>query len=281
VDDFRGALLDWYEHHQRSLPWRDLDDGYAVLVSEIMLQQTQVARVVPAFRAFMTQFPTATALAHAPVADVVTAWQGLGYNRRAVALHRAAQAIVQQHGGRVPDDLAALMALPGVGAYTARAVLAFAFARDVAPVDTNVARVLSRAIAGSSLPAAQLQDLATSVVPPGAGRHWSAALMDLGASYCASRPRCAECPLAEHCAWASRGGEDPAARRRPASQPFAGSNRFHRGRLLDSLRRGPVTAAALAGAAQLEDSERASAMAAALVSEGLAQWDADVLRLPC
>ena len=278
----RSAVLDWYEHDRRSLPWRDIDDAYAVLVSEIMLQQTQVSRVVPAFASFMTRFPTPADLAQAPVADVVTQWQRLGYNRRAVALHRAAQVIVEQHAGRVPDDLAALQALPGIGAYTARAILAFAFGRDVAPVDTNVARVLTRAVAGAALRPSELQVLATSVVPAGAGRDWSAALMDLGATYCTSRPRCAECPLAEHCTWARAGGDDPAAPRpRTATQVFAGSNRCHRGRLLDSLRCGPVAAGALASAAQLDDHDRAHVLAQALVADGLAQWDAGVLRLPC
>ena len=278
----RSALLAWYARHKRTLPWRDIDDAYAVLVSEIMLQQTQVSRVVPAFASFMARFPTPAALAHAPVADVVTAWQGLGYNRRAVALHRAAQAIVEQHGGRVPDDLAALQALPGIGSYTARAVLAFGFGRDVAPVDTNVARVLTRAVAGAALRPSELQALATAVVPAGAGRDWSAALMDLGATYCTSRPRCADCPLAEHCTWARAGGDDPAApRRRTGTETFAGSNRYHRGRLLDSLRCGSVAVGALATAAQLDDHDRAHAMAQALVDDGLAQWDAGVLRLPC
>ena len=278
---FSSALLDWYQDHKRMLPWRDIDDPYAVLVSEIMLQQTQVARVIPAFESFMARFPTPAALAAAPVAAVVTAWQGLGYNRRAVALHRAAQAIVEQHAGRVPDDLDALLALPGIGAYTARAVLAFGFGRDVAPVDTNVARVLARAVAGAPQRASQMQALATSLVPAGAGRDWSAALMDLGATSCTSRPRCADCPLSEHCSWARTGGEDPAVpRQRSATQPFAGSNRFHRGRLLDSLRCGPVSAEALSSAAQTDDHERAHAMAQALVDDGLAQWDADVLRLP-
>jgi A/G-specific adenine glycosylase len=282
VEAFQRELLAWYDGHKRSLPWRDIDDAYAVLVSEIMLQQTQVARVVPAFQSFLARFPTPTALAEAPVSAVVTAWQGLGYNRRAVALHRAAQAIVEHHGGQVPDDLDALLALPGIGAYTARAVLAFGFGRDDAPVDTNVARVLSRAVAGAALRPAQLQALATSMVPADRGRDWSAALMDLGATYCTNRPRCDACPLAAHCAWATGGGEDPAAPRRSAStQPFAGSNRYHRGRLLDSLRCGPVASAALAAAAQLDDEVRAHAMAQALVDDGLAQWEAGVLQLPC
>jgi A/G-specific adenine glycosylase len=279
---FQDGLLAWYDSHKRSLPWRDIDDAYAVLVSEIMLQQTQVARVVPAFEAFLTRFPTPAALATAPVAAVGTAWQGLGYNRRAVALHRAAQAIVEHHAGQVPDDLDALLALPGIGAYTARAVLAFGFGHDVAPVDTNVARVLSRAVAGEALRPAQMQALATSMVPPGRGRDWSAALMDLGATSCTARPHCARCPLAADCAWAADGGDDPAASRRATdTRPFAGSNRYHRGRLLDSLRCGPVGPAALASAAQLDDDDRARAMAQALVDDGLAQWEAGVLQLPC
>ena len=277
---FSQAVLDWYGRHRRDLPWRDVDDGYAVLVSEIMLQQTQVSRVIPKYQAFMACWPTPAALAAATRADVLREWQGLGYNRRAVALHRAAQAIVERHGGKVPDDLAALMALPGIGAYTARAVLAFAFEQDAAPVDTNVARVVARAVVGTGLRGAALQRAADDAVPAGRGRDWSAALMDLGATFCSSRPRCDQCPLATVCAWAVAGGEDPAGGPRSSTAPFVGSNRFHRGRLLDALREGAVTADALIGAAAAEDQARAHAVADGLVADGLAEWDGGMLRLP-
>lgn len=278
---FQQALLAWYGDERRDLPWRDCDDAYAVLVSEIMLQQTQVSRVVPLFTAFMEQFPDVAGLAAAPVADVVTAWKGLGYNRRAVALHRAARAVVRDHAGVMPRTLAELEALPGVGPYTARAVRAFAHGLDDAPVDTNVGRVLSRAVAGHPLTGRALRDAADAAVPAGRGRDWSAALMDLGARICTARnPRCADCPVAAVCAWVTSGGEDPAKKPGRSSEPFVGSNRYHRGRLLDALRMAPVGADDVAAAAATDSPDRAHELAATLVADGLARWDGNHLRLP-
>jgi len=278
-------LLDWYVRTGRPLPWRATRDPYAVLVSEVMLQQTQVSRVVPRYHAFLARFPTPAALAAAPLADVLTAWQGLGYNRRARALQRAAQAVVAEHGGVVPADLDALLALPGVGAYTARAVLAFAHDQEVGPVDTNVARVLSRAVSGAPLGRAGVQRLADDLVPPGEGGRWSHALMDLGATVCGARaPRCDACPVAGACAWRARGGPDPAASTSVRSRPqaaFAGSDRYHRGRLVDALRAGPVARAELTAAAVLTAApERLDAVVDGLVADGLAEWDGQRLRLP-
>jgi A/G-specific adenine glycosylase len=284
--EVRAAVLAWYHPEDRPLPWRRTSDPYAVLVSEIMLQQTQAARVEPLYRAFLQRFPTVVALAAASAGDVVRAWQGLGYNRRAVALHRAAQAIVQHHGGRVPADLPALRALPGIGDYTARAVLAFAYGADAAPVDTNIARVLSRAVSGRPLGRAALQALADECLPPGRGADWSAAVMDLGAGVCTARvARCDACPLAGRCAWQREGGADPAAASgvRPRSQAsFAQSDRYHRGRLVDSLRSAhvPVPRAALPAAAQLDDAERLQRIVQGLVDDGLAAWTPRGLCLP-
>ncbi|HEX7443181.1 MAG TPA: A/G-specific adenine glycosylase, partial [Acidimicrobiales bacterium] len=157
------ALLDWTERTRRDLPWRRTRDPWAVLVSELMLQQTQVARVVPSYHAFLARFPTATDCAAGTVGDVVTLWAGLGYNRRAVNLHRSATRLVADHGGALPDDLAALLALPGIGPYTARAVLAFAFGHDVGVVDTNAARVLART-GGRTLTRAEVQRAADASV---------------------------------------------------------------------------------------------------------------------
>jgi A/G-specific adenine glycosylase len=211
---------------------------------------------------------------------VLRAWQGLGYNRRAVALHQAAEAIVERHRGHVPRDLDALRALPGIGEYTARAILAFAFGEDVAPVDTNIRRVLQRAVAGAPLAGRALQSVADAVVPHGSGRDWSAALMDLGATVCTSRPRCDQCPVSQACAWAGVGDDPAAVAPKKAALPFAGSNRFHRGRLLDALRAGRVSRSALAAAARVDQHERAEELAAALVADGLAQWHQDHLYLP-
>lgn len=277
----QSAILRWYETSGRRLPWRDVDDPYAVLVSEIMLQQTQVARVLPAYAAFLDRFPDVQALAAAGRAEVVQAWRGLGYNRRAVALHRAAQDVVNRFDGRIPDDLAALRSLPGVGDYTARAVLAFAFGRDVGPVDTNIRRVLSRAMAGTALRGTSLQAAADAAVPAGRGRDWSAALMDLGARYCASRPLCGDCPISAQCVWFSAGGVDPAAATAPPAQAkFAGSTRYHRGRLLDALRDGDVPLASVATAARLKDAEAAGRLAEGLVRDGLAEQRDGHLTLP-
>jgi A/G-specific adenine glycosylase len=214
-------------------------------VSEIMLAQTQVGRVIPKWQAFLDRWPTPAACAGAPIAAVIGVWSGLGYNRRAVFLHRAAIAIVHRHQGVVPADRTALEALPGVGAYTARAVLVFAFEQPAGVVETNTARVLARAVAGSRLNRSAVQDLADRMVPPDAAWAWAwnQALLDLGATVCsARRPSCATCPLGRHrsglCAWERDGGPDPAAGSAGTSRPqstFAGSDREGRGRLLAHL----------------------------------------------
>lgn len=273
-------LLAWYQTHRRDLPWRDVDNPYAVLVSEFMLQQTQVKRVVPVYHAFMTRFPTIIALADATAGEVIAAWRGLGYNRRAVALHRTAVAVTTRHGGVLPDDLQQLQALPGIGEYTARAVRTFGFGHDDAPVDTNVRRVITRAVLGAPSTPAGVGCVARELVPGGQGRTWNAALMDLGSAHCTARgPRCSDCPLRPVCRWGGS-GEDPAGVHRRPVAPFAGSDRWHRGRLLDALRAGPVSEAALPDAAQAEDAHRAGHLAAALVADGLAEWDGGRLRLP-
>lgn len=284
-------LQAWYRSDARPLAWRDTHDPYRILVSEVMLQQTQAARVEPAYEAFLQRFPSVQSLASAPRGDVLRAWKGLGYNRRAVNLHRAAQAIAARHGGRVPDTLPKLLELPGVGEYTARAILAFAYRRDTAPVDVNVARVISRAVVGQALTRRETQEAADALVPAGKGGDWSAALMDLGARYCtSSMPRCEACPVAAACAWRLAGDTDPAAAvddpaattavRSRGQGAFAGSDRYHRGRLVDMLRRGPVGCDDLSGAADLEDTGRLVALTRSLVDEGLAEWTEGTLHLP-
>lgn len=274
-----------------------------MLVSEVMLQQTQAERVAPRFEMWMQRWPTPDALDAAEPAEVIAAWSGLGYNRRAVGLHRCSGVIVSEHAGRVPDRLDALMALPGIGAYTARAVLAFAYEVDVGVVDVNAARVLARAVAGATLRASEAQRLADSLVP--AGRSWAhnQAMLDLGATVCtARRPACGACPLAaaSACAWrreypvAAAGGgagrrareqlaapiaPDPAigsagAGRRQAA--FSGSDREGRGRLVAALAGGPVAGADLASVAGWPgDGPRASRVAASLIADGLAVATAD------
>ena len=237
-------MLAWGVPRLRDLPWRRTRDPWSVLVSEVMLQQTQARRVIPKWESFCAAYPTPGACAAAPLGDVLRLWQGLGYPRRARDLHLTAGTIATAHGGEVPDDLDALLALPGIGPYTARAVLAFAYERDVAVVDTNVARVLARTV-GERLPGAAAQRLADGYVPAGRGWAWNQALMDLGASVCRPSPRCDECPLAATCAWnrAGRPQPDPAVGSAGVSTrqaPYAGSDRQARGEVLRALASGPV-----------------------------------------
>jgi A/G-specific adenine glycosylase len=279
LTDRQAALLDWWESQRRDLPWRATRDPWAVLVCEVMAQQTQVARVAARWQPFLDRFPTTAALAAVPASEVITWWSGLGYNRRALALHRAAQAVERQHGGVLPRDLAALLALPGIGAYTARAVLAFAHEDDHGVVDTNTARVLAR-WAGRPLRAREAQDAADDAVPRGRAWAWNQAMLDLGAAVCTRRaPRCGRCPVAAGCAWRAAGNPlpDPADGSAGVSggQPrFEGSDRQGRGRLVEALRAGPVARADLARATGWpDDPERARRVAATLVADGLAEVD--------
>ena len=280
-------LLGWAEGVRADLPWRATRDPWAILVSELMLQQTQVSRVIGPYEAFLARFPTAAACAQAPVAEVVLAWEGLGYNRRAVNLHGAAQVIVAEHGGRPPDDLDALLALPGVGPYTARAVLVFAYERDHGVVDTNAARFLARAAAGPRLDAAGAQELADALVPLGRGWAWNQAVLDLGSQVCTKRvPRCASCPIAGSCAWArtDHAPPDPAQGSAGTTRPqaaFTGSDRQGRGRLVQALRTGPVDLTRVADITGWpEQPDRARRIADALVGEGLAEYVDGQLSLP-
>jgi A/G-specific adenine glycosylase len=235
----QDAILAWYGTRGRKLPFRGSADPYAVLVSEAMAQQTQAARAGDAWTAFIARFPTVDALADATPADVLRAWQGLGYNRRALNLWRAARRIVDEHGGRVPADLIELEALPGVGPYTARAVAAIAFGLPVGAVDTNVRRVLGRIVAGDAmLTPAAMQVLADGAVPPGRAGEWTHALMDIGATVCRPRsPDCGACPARPWCAYARSPATAPARRAAgEAAAPFESTSRWLRGRILDRLR---------------------------------------------
>lgn len=283
VDAFRAALTSWAATLPRDLPWRRTRDPWAVLVSETMLQQTQVHRVLGKYETFLAEFPDVATCAEAPVGAVIGAWAGLGYNSRAVRLHRAAIAVVGAHGGRFPDTLPALMALPGVGPYTARAVLAFAFERDVAVVDTNVARVIARQL-GRPLVARSVQVAADALVPPERGWWWNQAMLDLGAVVCMKRaPHCESCVVSRSCAWRGT-GVDPAigsASVSVAQSRFAGSDRQGRGRLVDALRRTAVREADLAEVMGWpNDDERARRVAATVVTDGLAEHTQGVYRLP-
>lgn len=274
------ALLRWGAAERRDLPWRRTRDPWAVLVSEVMLQQTQVPRVVPRWAGFLDRFPTLRACGEAPVADVVDEWAGLGYNRRAVALHRCAVVCIERHDATLPDDVDGLRALPGLGPYTARAVLAFAYERDVGVVDTNVGRVLART-RGEPLRPAAAQAAADAAVPVGQGWAWNQALFDLGAAVCVKRsPACAACPVRRWCAWGGAGRPDPdpavgSAGVSAGQSRFEGSDRQGRGRLVAALRTGGrVRSDALAVTAGWpDDPERALRVADGLVADGLASAD--------
>lgn len=240
------ALLAWFAARGRhALPWRVDAAPYRVLVSEFMLQQTQVERVIPIFEAFVGRFPGFAALAAAPAAEVIRAWRGLGYNTRAVRLQRVAQAVVERYAGSIPPDREALLALPGIGPYTASAIRAFAFGLDDVALDTNLRRIVHRYRFGLEVPPlappVELDAAARAMLPPGSGFAWNSAMMDLGAAVCTARaPKCLLCPLRDGCA----AGPIDAARlpsKRPAAPRvrFEETSRFARGRIVDYLRELP------------------------------------------
>lgn len=285
TSELQSHLIAWFEERGRDLPWRRSRDPWVIMVSEFMLQQTQVGRVLDRLPVFLSTFPTPEACARAPLGAVLRAWSGLGYNRRAGHLHRTARAICDLHGGDVPRDLDDLLALPGVGAYTARAVRVFAFEETEAVLDTNVGRVLAR-LHYRRLTPVRAQALADDLVPPARAWVWNQALMELGALLCRPRPDCRRCPIAQHCQWAAAGQPvpDPADRSAGVStgqSRFAGSDRQGRGRLLKELIAGGVpvgSAAAVMG--WPDDPNRAGRVVTDLVAEGLVVEDDGVLRLP-
>ncbi|WP_432491819.1 A/G-specific adenine glycosylase [Kineococcus gypseus] len=283
LDGLHRAVLDWYAAEARDLPWREPGcSPWGVLVSEVMLQQTPVARVLPRWREWLQRWPTPAALAADAPGEAVRAWDRLGYPRRALRLHAAATALTAEHGGEVPEDHAALLALPGVGAYTAAAVAAFAFRRRHAVVDTNVRRVQARAVGGAAEPAPALTAgetrLAEALLPqdPATAARWSVGVMELGALVCTARsPRCPACPLLDRCAWvaAGRPAHDGPAKR---VQRWAGTDRQVRGRLLAVLRAadGPVGAGELEAAWTTDAAQRARCLDG-LVADGLVEPLAD------
>ncbi len=260
----------------RDLPWRRTRDPWAILVSEVMLQQTQVPRVIPKWLAFMEAYPTASECAAAPLGDVLRLWQGLGYPRRARNLQMAAAEVTRL--GEFPTTLDRLLMLPGVGQYTARALMAFAFESDVAVVDTNIARVFAR-VGGVPLTARQVQSAADQAQPSGLGWDWNQCLMELGAVLCRPTPNCAECPLVTVCVWHGV-GPDPAVGSAGVSRPqsrFEGSERQARGRLLKALMAGPVTVTAARAVLSHLAADR---LLVALCEEGLVRHEGDTVRLP-
>lgn len=285
---FATEVVDWYHANRRDLPWRR--DGFTpwgTLVSEFMLQQTPVARVIPRLEEWLTRWPTPADLAAVPPGEAVRAWQSLGYPRRALWLHAAAVAITERHDGVVPDDVEALLALPGIGDYTARAVAVFAYGAHHPVVDTNVRRVIARAVDGQGEPAppSARRDLAAmrALLPDDrpAAAAFNAGMMELGAIVCVARsPRCDGCPLTAACAWRAAGYPAYAGPRKPVQKQYEGSDRQVRGRILAELRGShiPVTAAELADV--WPDAEQRDRALRGLVADGLAVAEGDGYTLP-
>ncbi|MFI6784099.1 A/G-specific adenine glycosylase [Micromonospora sp. NPDC050276] len=285
--DFATLVSRWFQQHARDLPWREPGvTPWAILVSEVMLQQTPVVRVVPAWQAWLARWPDPAALAADTPAEAIRMWGRLGYPRRAVRLRECAVAIVDRHGGQVPDRLEQLLALPGVGTYTARAVAAFAYGQRHPVVDTNVRRVVCRAVAGEpdAGPVTRPADLVATEellpIEPAAAALASAAFMELGAVICTARsPRCPACPVEAICAWRASGRRAPTGpSRRP--QRYAGTDRQVRGLLLGVLREStePVPHQRL-DQVWTDDVQRARALAG-LVQDGLVEpAGADSFRL--
>jgi A/G-specific adenine glycosylase len=247
-----------------------------VLVSEVMLQQTQVARVLEPWHRFLSSFPTPEACADAPLSSIIRHWEGLGYHRRAKALHAAARMIRDQFDGRVPSDPIALRSLPGVGEYTASAVSSFAFGARVAVLDTNVGRVLARAVANRTLSVREAREFSRDLLPVRGVAGHNQAMLDLGAQFCRSTPVCESCPLATVCRWRIEGGDDPAPRSAAVSRPqsaFEGSDRQVRGRILAVLRREGVSLNALVKDVAPLDPARLERVLSGLERDGLVERD--------
>ena len=298
------TVADWYAENARDLPWRNppfRGDPYAILVSEVMLQQTQVDRTVPKFLEFMERFPTLGLLAAASAGDVITVWAGMGYNGRAVRLHRLATVVMRELDGELPPDPDSLRALPGIGPYTASAVASFAFGATIPVLDTNIYRVLSRLVYGAHAPSrATVEPLAMDLLPsdhaPLDGSVWHQALMDIGATLCSAKsPRCMLCPLRAMCAAAPLLQDGADRKLAEASVPyvarqaaFAGSDRYFRGRIVAALRSAGDSGVQMdeigtgikddfGGPA---DQEWLITIIDGLVRDGLATVDAGVLKLP-
>lgn len=303
------VLLSWYAHAKRDLPWRATNDPYAILVSEVMLQQTQVERVLPKYHQFLTAFPTLADLANAPTAEVISAWVPLGYNRRAVSLQAIARQVIADYDGHLPETITELLTLKGIGRYTAGAIACFAFHQQVATVDTNIYRVLHRVFLGLEHPKPKLSNdamftFAAQVLPTGQAYDWNQALMDMGATICTSaNPQCTRCPLQECCAAYQEMSQHSlfpsgavlrqlrkvAEKKAPyATQPFTSSNRYFRGRTIDHLRTLSgdevlsldALGAILKSDFQAEDLPWLEKIVAGLQRDGLVVWTEKGVKLP-
>lgn len=278
----RRRLLEWYAEHESPFPWRTARDPYAALVAAVAAQQTQMSRVLQIYERWMAAFPTVEALARAERAEVLRVWGRAGYPRRAANLHEAARVCLERHGGALPREREAILALPGVGPFTAAIVQTFGFGDDAAAVDTNIVRVIGRVVFGDLQPArettpAAIAAMADRLLPPGESARWNPALMDYGARVCLPRPRCEECVVASLCAARPRFEAGEAAEPVRAQGAWAGSDRMWRGRIMQALRdlpperRHSTTVSALMRRVQPGDKRsRVRALLDALAADGLA-----------
>lgn len=288
TDEAIDAVGDWFRFAARDLPWRDpAASPWGILVSEIMLQQTPVVRVLPRWISWMERWPDAPSLAAASTADVLRAWDRLGYPRRALRLQDCARAIARDHAGLVPGDVEQLRALPGIGEYTAAAVAAFAFGRRAAVADTNIRRVLVRSVLGLERPSpsytAAERALVTDALPEDTSRSvlWNQSVMELGALVCTARsPRCEDCPLSQHCLWLDRGrpAQHPSSPRR--TQRFEGTDRQLRGMMMARLRGQDAAEEAELLSLDPVDGDRSRRCLDSLLADGLAVRDGTLIRLP-
>ncbi|MDY6761423.1 MAG: A/G-specific adenine glycosylase [Candidatus Nanohaloarchaea archaeon] len=278
VEQLQDELLDWYRENRRDLPWRETDDPYEVLVAEIMLQQTQVSRVVPKWEAFLDQFPTVEDLAAASLGDVLELWDGLGYNNRAKYLKRAAEQVVDDFDGEFPQEPDELEQLQGVGEYTANAVASFAFNNGGPVFDTNVRRLLYRfhGAGGDD----ELKAFHETLFPAGKSRTWNNAVMELGAEVCVDgTPRCRECPWREDCtAFQRKNFETPDIQ---SQSSFEGSWRQYRAKVLKLLMDGSKQREELAAELELPDEYDLNDLLTELVDEDMVEETGDTYRLPC
>ncbi len=278
TEELQDALLDWYAENRRDLPWRNTDDPYCILVSEVMLQQTQVSRVIPKYHDFLEQFPTMEDLAEAPLSDVLELWSGLGYNRRAKYLKQAAEKVMDEYDGRFPRNPQELQELPGVGPYTANAVASFAFNSGGPVFDTNVRRVLYRF--HGQMTDAELETYHKSIFPPDKSRRWNNAIMELGAEVCVEgTPRCRECPWRPACtAWQKQDFETPEVQ---TQSTFKGSWRFYRSKVLKLLmEHGSMTRDTLETELELPDKYDLDELIDELLDEDMIEQDDGTYRLP-
>lgn len=274
--EFNKTLFLWHKKNYRKMEWRDTHDPYRILVSELMLQQTQVARVKEKYPEFIKKFPTVSKLATAPLGDVLRLWSGLGYNRRAKFLHQCAKQVVSEYGGKFPDTYEELVTLSGVGRSTAGALLAFAFGADTPMIDTNIRRILIRVFfLGRKLPTdSELYDFAVSIIPKGKGREWNYAMLDLGATLCSARNHKEECPLMK-----LHGNVGDFVYKKPQKK-FADSGRFYRGKLVKYLSTNDSISFAGAKKLLIPYTGEVSNLLESLVKEGLISKKKAMYSLP-